>query len=52
MVTFVSNLGQVPLLGSSNNGIAVQEVQRGVCEVQRITLVNSVDFVPEKQVTL
>lgn len=44
MVTFLSNLGNVPLLLSPNSLITVNSVQSGICEVQAVVLSTDKDF--------
>ena len=44
MVTFLSNLGVVPLLRSLNNLVQISEVQQGICEVQAVVLATDTDF--------
>ena len=50
-VTFLSNLGSVPLMGVSTGGsnVYVQRLQGGVTEVQTITLASDVQDVREVQ---
>lgn len=43
-VTFLSNLGAVPLLLSLNNLVQITEIQQGICEVQAIVLATDADF--------
>lgn len=43
-ITFRSNLGFVPLLSSLNALVAINEVQRGVCDVQAVVLATDVNF--------
>ena len=48
-VTFLSNLGPVPLFTTTTQSVIVTEVARGVCEVQTITIANDQEFNREKQ---
>jgi hypothetical protein len=44
LVTFLSNLGYVPILQSFNNLINIQILQTGICDVQAIILATDSDF--------
>jgi hypothetical protein len=48
-VTFVSNAGDVPMLTPSNPRVLITEVQKGVTEVQTITIVADTAVVKEVQ---
>jgi hypothetical protein len=50
LVTFLSNLGEVPAMTSSDpTDIPVDTVTEGVCEVQTITVSADIDFTREEQ---
>jgi hypothetical protein len=47
LITFLSNLGNVPLLNATS-GVSVQEVVAGVTETQFIEIAADIDFVRER----
>ncbi len=51
LVTFLSNLGDVPMMNVTAGGseVTVAEVQKGVTEVQTITLASDVEYTREVQ---
>ena len=49
LVTFLSNLGEVPAMTSNDGDIVVATVTDGVCEVQTITVSADIDFTREEQ---
>ena len=49
LVTFVSNLCDVPLLDPSDARVVVAELVAGSCEIQMVTLASDVVFTPEVQ---
>jgi hypothetical protein len=49
MITFVANLGDVPDMSTINGNILIQEVQKGLTEVQTITVAADEEFVREEQ---
>jgi len=49
LVTFLSNLGDVDMLVSSDNTVVVSEYTTGICEIQTFTLAADVDFIREVQ---
>merc|ERR1711871_1689662 len=49
LITFLSNLGDVPELVPTNNNIEVSEFQKGITEIQTITVLSDGEFVREEQ---
>jgi hypothetical protein len=49
LVTFLSNLGEVPLMSTGHSDVAISLEQNGVTEVQTITVAGSVDITLEEQ---
>jgi hypothetical protein len=50
LVTFMSNLGDVPSMTTSTGGVTVTEVVKGACEVQTITIASDQEFTREENV--
>jgi hypothetical protein len=48
MITFLTNLGNVPLMNSSSDGVIITEQITGVCEVQTITIASDDEFIREE----
>jgi len=49
LITFLTNLGDVPLMTTSAGGVTITEINSGICEVQTITVAADEEFVREQK---